>query len=181
MKMYHKLLAIALILSLVLLGGCTKRYTITCDLNTYFTPDKTCVIGAITDELPIDTEESKKPSAEDIAKFKNYLTEEIEKKDIITLLGQNADSTDYEIRGSILDYKKGSGVVRAIIGFGLGDAKCVVSLRLVDTKTGLTVYGGNFTALVNDWLESGDKIFKQVSRDFTKQLEKQLKKMAKEA
>ena len=181
MKTHHKSLLASLILSLVLLGGCTKRYTITCDLHDYFTPDKTCVIGAITDELPLGTEEGEKPTAEDIAKFKNYLSEEIERQDIIKLLGQNADSTDYEIRGSVLDYKKGSGVVRAFISVGLGDAKCVMNLRLVDKTTGLTVFGGNFTAIVNSWTESGDKVYKQVSKDFTKELKKQLKKLAKEA
>lgn len=181
MKLHHKSLIVTLIISLVLLGGCTKRYTITCDLNEHFEPTSTCVIGSIVDELPIDTEEAKKPSAEDIAKFKNYLLEEIEKEDIITLLGQDADSTDYEIKGSILDYKKGSGAVRFFIGLGLGDAKCIVNMRLVDGSTGLTVFGGNFTATVSSWAESGDKIFRQISKDFTKELKKQLKKLAKEA
>ncbi len=172
--MPQKLLVLTLVGSLALLGGCTKHYTITCDLTQYFTPDKTCTIGAIVDELPVDTKEGKKPTAEDIAKFKNYLFEEITSRDIITLLRSNADSSDYEIRGSILEYKKGSGVVRAVFG-SPGNAECVVDLRLVEAETGQTIFGGNFTATVSDWAVSGDKIFKQISADFTRQLEEQLK------
>ncbi|MEW6411376.1 MAG: DUF4410 domain-containing protein [Candidatus Zixiibacteriota bacterium] len=180
MSALKKSCIIAAMITAILSTGCTNRYAITHDLEDWISPDRTCKIGAFADELPINTAEGDKPTIEDVAKFKECLTEEIEKYDIINLLSEDTLIPDYEIRGSFLEYKKGSGVVRFFVGFGLGNADCVMTMRLVDNSTGLTVFGGNFRATVSSGLESGDNAYRQISRDFCKQLEKRLKKLRKE-
>jgi hypothetical protein len=178
MRVSQKFLLSALVCLLLATVGCAK-YKITHELESPIPIMNTCKIGSIVDELPAETPEHERPSWEDISTLENYLMEEFDKREIMKLLGSSAE-TDFEIQGSILEYKKGSGVLRFFIGFGAGNAKVLLNLKLVNMSDGATVFGGNFSGTVSSWEESGDKIFKQVSKDFTKQLEKRLKKLRKE-
>ncbi len=178
MRLNQKLLMVLTALLLVLVVGCAQ-YKITHELETAISQIKTCKISEISDELPAETKDEDRPSYEDIQKLKKYLGEEFDKRVIMALMGGGAD-IDYEIQGSILEYKKGSGWLRFLVGFGAGNAKVVINLKLVDMTDGTTVFGGNFNGTVSGWGESGDKVFQKVSKDFTKQLEKRLKKLRKE-
>lgn len=162
------LLAIALVLAV---SGCSKPYVITTDLSDPLT-DQSCVqIAEFRDLLPEDTDPDSRPTAEDVAKFKTYLAEEFAARRHLTMAVSDA-GCPYEVQGSLLSYTKGSGWMRFLVGFGAGDSKVVTELRMVDTRDGSTVFAGNFTGQVSSWADSGDKMFKMVSRDFTKQLEK---------
>lgn len=164
-------------LMLFLLSGCTKSYIITYDLEMPLEYMPTYAIGEITDELPLDMEEGKKPSMDDIRKLKGYLHEELAKRKHLDLAPVEYADATYELVGSVIEYKKGSGVVRALIGFGLGSSYATITLKLVDIETNEVVFGGNFKGSVTDWKKSGDEMFKKISKNFAKELEKQYKKL----
>ncbi len=69
-------------LSLIMLlaVGCTKRYVITDELTASLPNDAILSIGAILDDLPIDTPEDEKPTSEHIDLFKTKLLERISKR-----------------------------------------------------------------------------------------------------
>jgi hypothetical protein len=175
---------IALILFLTLiagfLSGCGKPYIITQELKVPVSTNKTCAIGSIIDELPADFDAAKKPSEEEINKLKDCLYKAVEKERLLEMVGIDAGRIDYKIQGSVLDYAKGSGFLRFMVGFGAGSAKVTIGLRLIDTKTDEIIYGGNFIGTVSSWAASGDQMFKIVSGNFVKELKKELKKMEKE-
>jgi hypothetical protein len=177
MKKFRVSKGAILLLSIPIFWGCTKSYVITDVLEEPISPQKTCIIGPITDELPMGTEEGEKPSLEDIQKFKKSLSEELEKREIVTLLYQSDLEPDYEVTGSILEYKKGSGFLRFLFGAMAGSAKVVTNLKLVNAETNDVLFAGNFTGSVTSWGETGEQMFKRVSKDFSKQLEKQIKKL----
>jgi hypothetical protein len=133
-------------------------------------------IGEIQDNLPADVEAGKKPSAEDIAKFQKYLGEEISGSKRLQM-DASADSGAccYEVRGALMEYTKGSGALRFFLGFGAGKASMTTALSLVDTRSGATVFAGNFVGDVISGAESGSAMFRRVSENFTKALEKEMK------
>ncbi|MEW5922923.1 MAG: DUF4410 domain-containing protein [Candidatus Zixiibacteriota bacterium] len=166
-------------LAVLALGGCTKPYIITEELAGPLTPDASCSIGAITDELPSDFDLEDKPTIETIETFKSHLYNELEDQKIFSVMREGLANAKYEVTGNILDYKKGSGFIRFLVGFGAGSAQVVVSLKLVDLDTQETVFGGNFTGAVSSWAEGGEVMFKRVAKDFAKQLKKQLEQLEK--
>lgn len=179
MKKFGVILRVLLVLSLLFIWGCTKPYVITTDLEASIGRTETCTIGAITDELPIDTEESKKPTLETIGMLKGYLIAELSKRNLMKLGVLGESSARYEVTGSILSYKKGSGFMRFLFGFGVGAAKVVTNLKLTDQQSGTVIFAGNFTGQVSDWTESGNKMLERVAKDFAKQLDNRLKKIEK--
>lgn len=175
-------LAFILVSLTLIISGCAKPYRITHDLETRFEPGQTCVIGNIIDEFPMGVAESKKPTVEEVAKFRAYLAEEIQKCEILALRESSTKPADYRIQASILWYDRGSGAARVLVGrFGAGQAECLVRFKLIDNERDTTVFAGNFMAVVNNPFVSGNKAFKKVSADFCRQLEKRLKKLCKEA
>lgn len=162
------LITIAFVLAV---SGCSKSYVITTDLADPLA-DQSCVqIAEVRDLLPEDTDADSRPTAEDVAKFKTYLAEEFAARKDLAMAISDAGCS-YEVQGSLLSYRKGSGFLRFLVGFGAGNSKVVTELKMIDTRDGSTVFAGNFTGQVSSGVESGDKMFKAVSRDFTKQLEK---------
>lgn len=160
--------------TVALVAGCAKSYVITQPLATALTAPSTIAIGAIADELPVDMEASKKPTQEDIVKLQNFLRDEIDKKKLGQLVAATANP-QYEVQGSFLEFKRGSGAVRFFIGFGLGNAKAVIVLRLVDKNMGGTVFAGNFTGAVSSGMEGGEQALRRIASDFAKALQKELK------
>ncbi len=181
--MYHRnktiISFLVLVSLLVLVSGCSKRFIVTTPMEMPIETGRKCAIGTITDELPLDFDASSKPKEEDIEKLKMFLVAEINKKDALNAF-LSLGNSKYIIDGSILDFKKGSGLVRAFIGFGIGDAKITTNLRLRDRETGEILFGGNFTSRVSDYKISGEEIFKQVAKDFSNQLHIELKTMGVE-
>ncbi len=179
MQVQHLSVGLVLLAIVMLAFGCTKPYRITHDLEAPTRAAASCSIGDIIDELPLDFEEEKKPTAEDIAKFKDYLQEELSKRDIFGSHSQGDPEADYEVTGSIISYEKGSGWLRFLFGFGAGSARVTVSLRLIDRSSNQTVFAGNFNGIVTHWAELGDEVFSQVSKNFAKELEKQRKQFSR--
>ncbi len=161
--------------------GCTKRYVITDELYAPLPEQSVLSIGAIVDDLPMDMTEDEKPTAEHISMFKSKLLERIEKKDIFSAVSISNDSANYILRGSITEYKEGSGLMRALIGFGAGSSKLAVTLEMRDARSGQLVFGGNYTGQVSDWGVKGEKMFDSIAKDFAKSLDKALKQQKKNA
>lgn len=168
----------AMLVALGLVTGCAKNYVVTNPLSTRLVAPAPCAIGNIVDELPADMEEGKKPTVEDVDRLKRYLGEELARAGVARILPAGNREIAYEITGSFLEFKRGSGAVRFFIGFGLGTANATIGLRLVDPKTGTILFGGNFTGQVSSWVEGGDEMFRRIAKDFAKELAKQLKKVA---
>jgi len=174
-KTYPYLLAI--LGSIVLFSACAHNYKVTTNLEQPVNELSICNIGEIRDELW--SLEEDKPTLEHIEKFRSYLKEELEKEGVFkSILIMNPEAS-YEVTGSLHDFKKGSGAVRFFVGFGAGKAKLDTSLKLIDKKTGETLFAGNFKQTVGSWMESGDEIFRRVAHDFAKELKKQIKKLQK--
>ncbi|MBU8934374.1 MAG: DUF4410 domain-containing protein [candidate division Zixibacteria bacterium] len=176
---FHRMSLLVLLGLLLVFMGCTKPYKITHDLEAPIRPPSACTIGEITDGLPFDTKDEDKPTIEHIDMFRGYLEEELSKKEIFGTVGDLSADAQYRVEGTILEFKKGSGFVRFMIGFGLGSAILTVELRLIETESGITLFAGNFKRKISDWGESGDKTFENVAKDFAKELKKQLKKLNK--
>lgn len=178
MKHIYSIITLALILIICFITACTP-YIITTPLENPLVPPKTCTIGSITDELPMDMDEDKKPTLEEINNFKNLLYNELNSKEIFKMLHHGDNDAHYELTGGVLEFKKGSGWLRFLFGLGIGNARLVVSLELTDKKNNDIVFGGNFTGEVDDWMTSGNQIFRMVARNFAKALENQIKKRNK--
>lgn len=172
----RRLLCLLSLATAFLVAGCAKQYVVLQPLDTALEAPATIGIGEIKDELPVDMEVEKKPKEEDMAKLRRFLGEEISKKEmpwtVVTAPGGNAS---YEVQGSFLEFKRGSGAARFFIGFGVGSAKATVGLKLVDKSTGATVFSGNFTGQVTSWAEGGEQTFRRIAKNFAKELEKQSK------
>jgi hypothetical protein len=171
---------------LLLAAGCTKSYLITQELERPLNQSEICTIGQIVDHLPSDFDEGNKPSNEQINTFREHLAKQLREKEVFSGVDSYSDDAEYVVTGSVLDYKKGSGLVRFLIGFGAGNAKVTTELKLIrkaknPDEEDEVIFAGNFNQVVSHWAESGDKTFEKIARDFAKLLDKRLKKMAKEA
>ena len=170
---------------LVLMTGCTKSYRITQELETPLNRSEICAIGQIVDNFPSDFEEANKPTSEQISTFRHHLASELREKDVFSAVDHDDTTAEYVVTGSILDYKKGSGVARFFIGFGVGNAKVTTELKLIKKfknpdEEDQIIFAGNFNQTVSSWTESGDKTFEKIAKDFAKLLDKRLKAMSKE-
>jgi len=177
-------LSIALVgLLIALVVGCTQPYRITQELQGPIHNEVGCSVGVIGDELPIDVETDKKPTEEQIEKFRSYLEKQLSGSDLFSGVGVTpaggAEAHGYEVSGGIIEYKRGSGFIRFLIAFGVGDAKLTVRLALVDRENGQTVFEANFKRVVSDWMQSGDKTFEMVAKDFVSALKKEMKRINK--
>jgi len=169
---------LVLVLVIALIQGCAQ-YVVTQNLSASLDRGWACAIGEITENLPADVEEEDKPPLGDVDQFRDYLKEELANKGIFQAMGDMADKPDYEVTGNILAYKRGSGAVRFLIGFGLGNAKITVELKLRRTTTGEILFAGNFKQSVSSGYESGIDMYRRVAKDFAKELSKQKKKLEK--
>jgi len=167
------------VLALLVAAGCSKPYLITRPLDQPLSTPVVIGVGAITDDLPADTPEDKKPTAEDLDKLRHYLEDEIDKRETLRLAAEADDGRNYEVDASLLKYSRGSGALRFLVGFGAGTARATLTLELVDKDTDAVVFSGNFTGVVKSWAEGGDKMFKMIAANFAKELDKQLKSLAK--
>jgi hypothetical protein len=176
MKEKGIILCVVVLCGVLVLFGCAT-YKITHQLEKPINREGNCSIGDIKDQLPIDFEEEDKPTLEEVDKLKDYLRIELEKKGIFRAVEMLNTEAEYEVTGGILDYKKGSGIVRFFGMFGAGNAKLTVNLRLEDRNTEEVLFAGNFFQEVSDWAESGAKTYERVGKDFAKALEKEIKKL----
>lgn len=176
MKTCARTLLLLLIGLLLIVGGCTKNYRIIQNLDEELPYKTPLAIGAIADELPTDFEDAKKPSAEDIEKFKSYLENQISKREHIFISDKLETNPRYTIRGSIMDYRKGNGFLRFLFGAWAGGAHVTTVLEVIDNEDQHVVFSGSFKGAVGDYSETGDKMFERVAKDFAKVLEKEIKK-----
>jgi len=152
---------------------------VTQSLSARLDRGRACSIGEITESLPADVEAEDKPSLEDVNQFREYLKKEVTNKEIFLYVSDMTGNLDYEVTGNILAYKRGSGAVRFLIGFGLGNAKITVELKLRNTATGEILFAGNFKQSVSSGYESGMDMYRRVAKDFARGLSKQQKKLEK--
>jgi hypothetical protein len=171
-----KLLAL-LAMVVLLVSGCGKSFVITQTLEQPIAFPSKCYIGDISDNLPLGTELKDRPTVEDIDKLRGFLIERLEEEECLSLTTYNLDSARYRVQGSILDFKKGSGLMRALFGFGIGAAVLTVNLELIDQNTNEIVFAGNFSESVTSYGESGAETFKRVAKNFAKELRKQRVKL----
>lgn len=87
-------------------------------------------------------------------------------------------SVRYTIVGSLLEYKKGSGVARFLIGFGAGNAKTTLSLKVVDNESGSVVFAASLSETISSGMEKGDKAYERIGKNFAKALKKEMKRLA---
>lgn len=172
--------ALALILSLLVIAGCTKPYRITHDLERPLEGVTVIGVGEIRDDLPWTMEEEDKPSLEKIDKLRYELEDALMDSEQFHVLDLGDPSVKYEVVGSVLEYKEGSGVARFFIGFGVGDAKLTVELSLWDLTTRQTVFSAVFKRVIRDWAVAGDEMWGRVAREFVKALEKESEKLRRQ-
>jgi|WetSurMetagenome_2_1015567.scaffolds.fasta_scaffold651968_1 hypothetical protein len=177
-----RILKAAFLLGMILavIGGCSKPYVITTNLEAPVNRGLIVNVGEITDQLPVDFDVSKKPTTENIDKFKSYLEKALANQKIFGKISTGDESPDFEVTGSILDYKKGSGFLRFMFGMGIGAAKVTVSLRLKDMQQNKVIFDGNFIGAITGGFESGDKMFDNVAKNFAKAFKKQLESLEKQ-
>ena len=161
------------LLSVILIfgAGCSKPYTITDYLLEPIQDPATCGIEYIEVAYPIESGKEM-PSMGDMEKFRHYIWQELASKNIFAEVAHDYPNPKYLVIGTILDYKKGSGAVRYLVGWGVGDAKLLVKIELIDIKKNQIAFSGQFEGKVSDWGESGDKIFRQAAQNFAKELAK---------
>jgi len=178
MKFSTRITTTILLAVLLLFAGCTGHYVVTKELRESLRSESRCKIGEIAVALPEDTEPDALPPQADLVKFERWLGEEIDNKGtFVTLTG--GEEPIYEVQGKIIDYNRGTGVARIFIGLGVGNARVVTELKLVDRRTGTVLFSGNFRRDVGNALESGDKVYRDIAKDFAKALDKQLKNVGK--
>jgi hypothetical protein len=171
---------VVLVVTFCFLLSCTN-YVITTPLTTPLKSTDTCAIGIITDELPSDMDIEAKPTLEEIKMFKDELDYSLNDRGVLQMIDPSSGPA-YEVTGGVLEFKRGSGVARFFIGFGVGNAKLTVALRLVDrANSDKVIFAGNFSAQVSDWTTKGDEMYKTAAKNFAKAIQKQLKKLAKES
>lgn len=167
-----------LIIILLMSGGCTPYVVLTPMEHPVETPAY-MTVGAITDQLPQDIAEEDKPTFEEVQKFKDHLYNELNDKEFVEMLDHYSTDARYEVTGEILEYKRGSGAVRFLTGFGLGNARILIKMNLIDRTSEETVFAGSFRAEVGSWAVKGDEMYKTVAKNFAKAVEKQQKKALK--
>ncbi|MDD5425152.1 MAG: DUF4410 domain-containing protein [candidate division Zixibacteria bacterium] len=178
MKIFKYMSAVILAIAF-LVSGCGQRYAITHNLEETFPGSSTCKIGYILDELPGNFPDDKKPSMEDIDKFKGYLKDALLKAELFDMKDESGNLYDYEVNGRLIDYKKGSGFLRFMFGAWAGKAKVTVALKIVEKVNNTEIFAGNFTGEVTSEFESGLEMFKRVAKDFAAALKKEFKRLNK--
>jgi len=163
-KTPKRLVLIFISVCIFLLAGCTQ-FVITQSLEKTIDKKAGCSIGAITDELPNGFHEGGKPTMEAIDELKDQLYYSLADAGMFSAVRRDLKGADYEVSGSILDYRKGSGCIRFFLPMG-GEAKITLELRLVDLKTNEIIFSGNFKGMVSDWKVEGNDMFVQVASDF---------------
>jgi curli biogenesis system outer membrane secretion channel CsgG len=143
-------------------------------------PNSDCAIGNIDNDLPAGIEIEKMPTIEEIEKLKNCLWNEVANKNLFIHVDDNANTRRYVVRGSILEFKRGNGMLRFLFGiFANANAKLVANLELVDSISGDVVFAGNFRGEVSSWMMPGEEMYKIVAKSFAKALDKDNKKIMK--
>ncbi len=160
--------------ALLMVLGCAKSYVVTRPLGQPLVSPIAIRVGEITDGLPTDMPQEQKPGAGDLEKFRKFLAEEIEQVKGVRIAEEPGDSLGYEVRGSLLEYARGSGALRFFVGFGAGAARATTALELVDRESGRVVFSANLRGDVTAW-ETGDEMFRKIAAGFARELEKQLR------
>ena len=177
MKIKGMVLLTVIFCGILIVCGCAN-YKITHELEQPIKEKTFCYVGEIKDELPADFDEEDKPTFEQIYKFRRYLRNALEEKLIFSAIELGNPEAEYEVTGGIRDFKKGRGFHRSL-PFGVGMQKVTATLRLQDRKTGEILFAGNFREVVSSYTEKIDLMFERLAKNFSRVLEKQIKKSEK--
>lgn len=166
------IIGLILAAAIMMLAGCTK-YVVTHGLGQPLVSRQSIYIGEMHDGLPTDTDPGDKPTLEAINQMRTCLANEIAKKDLFGSAElYDSSMAVYKVTGVILGYRKGNGFLRFLFGVA-GNAEITAQLELRNTETDHIIFSGNFRGIVDDWMESGDKMFQNVSKEFVKAVAKQ--------
>jgi hypothetical protein len=170
-------LLVLLLMGLLAMAGCTPRHVIVDELRKPVAGIAVCTIGDISDGLPAEIDVSDRPTQEDIQMFGDRIIEALVKEKLLQQSPPGPDTGIYQISGTIMDYKKGSGFLRFMFGAWAGGSKVTTNLKLMDARTKDVLFSGNFIGAVTSWSEKGNKMYEYVAKDFARELKKQNKKL----
>jgi hypothetical protein len=174
-----KVVRVVFVACLLAFAGCS-RHTIFHELEAPIPTGKGLSIGAIADR----SLGGEHPAKEQIAYFKEQLAGQIEISGIFSgvLIGHN--KPDYELTGSILEYDghdspRGIGLLGSLISEpGLYGVRATVSLTLKESRSGRTIFSGDFTNKVSGGFKA-DKTFRMVAKNFASSLKKAIEQEAR--
>lgn len=152
-------------------AGCTPGHLVTHALEEPLDPPVAISVGPFLDRLPLDTLAEDRPDARTIGALKSAIGVAIEAREDLTLVGPGDDPGDYELRGAILEYREGNVVARFFLG--LGAARTVAELHLVDRTDGSVAFSGNFVGEVTGWREPTRAMFSHIATEFCRALDEQ--------
>jgi len=159
----------------LLTSGCAT-YKVTKELEAPI-QHSACKVSELTDVLPTSMDDEDRPTPAEIGHLETSIEQELTATGLFSAVGRYEDSSLYILNGTILAFRRGSGAVRFLIGFGLGDAKITVDLKLVERPSGSVIFAGNFSQTIGDWTEKGEKMYDKIARDFAKAIASRVKKL----
>ena len=170
-------LAALILCILVFTSGCAT-YMVTHELERPISPG-TCKVVAIQSALPATQDEEDLPREQEISKLLTTLEDAVRKTGLFTAVEPFLDTSTYVVKATIITFKRGSGAVRALIGFGVGNAKITVEIKLIERNSDAVLFSGNFSQEISDWTEAGDKMYGKIARDFGMALKKRADALSK--
>jgi len=156
------------IATLMLVSGCAT-YRVTHELERTIQRGS-CKVAPIADALPADLDDEDRPRVSEISNLLTSLEEELRGTGIFTSVEPFDDSSRYMLNATILTFKRGSGAMRFLIGFGAGNAKVTVDLKLTERESGDVIFAGNFSQEISNWTEEGHKMYGKIASDFANAL-----------
>lgn len=146
-------------------AGCSRQLVITQPFNVASEAPLILNVAPIGLALPLDTRESAKPRPEELLRLQQLIHAELMRASLTTAPDDRGRSVTYEVQGSIVAFKRGNGLVRFFGAFGLGTARTIAHLRIVELSTGQVVFAGNFVGVVAGW-SFGERALHQIARMF---------------
>lgn len=169
---FHPFL-VALFAGLAVGVGCTSQYAITHPIRIDANAPLILCVAPIELALPLDTLESQKPRPEEVLQLEHFIQADLVRTGFTVRDRDSGRPVPFRVEGSILEFRRGAGVVRFFVGFGLGNAKTVARLKLVEASTGRVVFAGNFTGIVSGW-SYGEDALRRVASMFARELMREM-------
>jgi len=167
------------LLGLVLLvAGCATPYTIVHDLDTPVGKTASFAVTSIADNLRVDIDPADRPTQEQMDRLRSEIAAAIEDLDEIQWSAtESAMAADYEIRGRLVDFAPGNGLLRFLVGFGAGSARITIVLELYSAWDDRVIFTGRYEDYVVSWAEGGDAMYARIAKAFAQHIEDQQEKL----
>ena len=146
-------------------AGCSRQCVITQRFNVPSDAPLILNVAPIGLALPLDTREIAKPRPEELLKLEQFIRAELVRASLTMTPEARGRLVSYEVQGSVVAFKRGSGLVRFFGTFGLGTARTIAHLQIVELSTGQVVFAGNFAGVEAGW-RFGEEAFRQIAKMF---------------